>query len=276
MTEIYKTPLYNEAFNKFLKSGLANLNLEEKEALDKCRDNLGYAYPEDWASELFVNFNSSSVMYREVDHRQPGKKIEYDTMQIKMFASNIALTDPTFSLSDELNEAIIEYTVGAIDESIVGSKDNHSIKGMTTGKGNQSVESQYSGKVTEFDLIELLKRVVKKKDLKWYMNSNTGETLAKFEYLFQYGAARPNSLLNIPVIYNEYLPDIQSGKTPIILANMKESYILDIQDSIYVARTPTTVNDANATTVDGILFQTTITIGGRFGWGDTYAYLSVK
>lgn len=65
-----------------------------------------------------------------------------------------------------------------------------------------------------------------------------------------------------PVVYDEYMPDIESGEVPVILADMKNSYILDIQDDVYLSRTSATTNSLGET-VDGIRLSATFTLGGR-------------
>lgn len=281
--ETYKTPLYNTAFHKFLKSGTNNLTPEELDEMNLNKTDLGYRYPDDWAGELFKNFDASSVLYSRMDHRQPGRTVLYNDFHVKLFSSKAALQDPTFDIVTEVSEAIIESVCRIIDDSVMSAINNISIKSMCVGDGNQFVESQYSNVFIDFDLIEMFKRITYRNDLKWYMNESTGGYISNLKFMSPPGGEGhvvkgipPTVLFGMPVVYNEYMPTINSGNVPVVLADMKATYVFDIRDELYISRTDTTINDVKGGTQDGVLLDSTITMGGHTTNGGTYACLRIK
>jgi HK97 family phage major capsid protein len=279
---MYKTPLYNTAFNKFVKSGTDNLTPEELDALNSEKADYGYRFPCNWATELFKNINVSSVLFPEVDHRQPGVEVDYDKFEVSLFASNAALNDPVFSVDDELMENLISGVSTLIDQKVVATDTTKSIKGIAEDNNYAFVDSKLPKKITEDDLVEMIRRHTDKTNLKWYMNSNTALKIVnpKIEILNSRDPKTklnpvPGVLLGIQVVYDEYMPDLDSGKIPVILADMKASYVFDIQDYVYLSRTSTTINSGGET-VDGIRLNATFTLGGHGTNGDTYRCLRIK
>lgn len=282
MTETYKTPLYNTAFNKFIKNGTNNLTTEEMDSLNTEKADYGYRFPCNWGTELFKNINVSSVLFPEVDHRQPGVTIDYDKFDVSLFASNAALNDPSFSVDDELMEAIIEEVSCLIDDKVMRTDTTKSIKGIAEDNNYAFVDTQFPKTITENDLVEMLRRHTDKTNLKWYMNSNTALKIVnpRLEILNSRDPKTklnpvPGVLLGIQVVYDEYMPDLGSGEIPVILADMKASYVFDIQDDVYLSRTSATTNSLGET-VDGIRLSATVTMGGRTANGDRYCCLRIR
>ena len=273
------TEAYNKVSNKFIKNGIDGLTPEEIAELNSAKSDYGYRFPSDWSHELFKNINVTSVIFPETDHRQPGKTIDYSKFDVSLFLTEAVLKDKTFSVYDELSETIINEVSVMIDRLTTSPDQTHSIKGMVNGSYD-FIDSQFPKTITNDDLSEMIRRLNGKSNLRWYMNSNTGISIVnpKLEDS-SLKDSKPNLvpevIFGIQVVYDEYMPGVDSGEIPVILADMHRSYLLDIQDDIYLSRTSSTTNDQGKT-VDGITFTVVFNIGGRGINGDTYRCLRVK
>jgi HK97 family phage major capsid protein len=86
-----------------------------------------------------------------------------------------------------------------------------------------------------------------RKDAAWLMNSNTASVIDKLKdgqgnYVWQHGmtAGAVPTLLGYPVVFDETMPDIATGSTPIAFGNFKQGYLIVDKAGIRMLRDPYT------------------------------------
>lgn len=273
---------YDKAWKTYCSNGIVT------DVLEQGKSQYGYRFPVLWAHELFKNINVQTVMYPEAAHRESGISLEYRSTTCYLRTTLTTLNDPTFDMSQEINEAAAEYMAILFDQASVQFGGQDGVKSLVDA--HHHIQSHISKQITYEDLKALEHEMQghDKEDLKWYMNSSTAIDVATLhkdadsyvidqhdEYLTKVGV--PMVLLEKQIVYNEYIDSVSKNNVPIILGNLKKAYVLDMNDPIYITRSKCKITDYTTNLpVDGVEFEITFIIAGRVIDDTQYATLQMR
>jgi HK97 family phage major capsid protein len=228
---------------------------------------------------------ASNTDHRTVEDEYTQVTIPIHVMLITLAATNSALEDATFNLEEEINEAFAEAVAVSYDQLIWGGDGQGKLQGIVTNSqvvgspslgmktvGGYVATGSADGIVTADSLKTMLFHLPQgyRQRAKWYMNSNTGLQVATLKdgngnYLIDQrdDALRtvgvPDRLLNKPIVYNEWADDADSGKFPIILADLTRGYIIGRRVEFSIRR----FDDSNYAEHDQVLFLGRARLGGQ-------------
>lgn len=228
---------------------------------------------------------ASNTDHRTVEDEYTQVTIPIHVMLITLAATNSALEDATFNLEEEINEAFAEAVAVSYDQLIWGGDGQGKLQGIVTNNqvvgspslgmktvGGYVATGSADGIVTADSLKTMLFHLPQgyRQRAKWYMNSNTGLQVATLKdgmgnYLIDQrdDALRtvgvPDRLLNKPIVYNEWADDADSGKFPIILADLTRGYIIGRRVEFSIRR----FDDSNYAEHDQVLFLGRARLGGQ-------------
>lgn len=228
---------------------------------------------------------ASNTDHRTVEDEYTQVTIPIHVMLITLAATNSALEDATFNLEEEINEAFAEAVAVSYDQLIWGGDGQGKLQGIVTNTqvvgspslgmktvGGYVATGSADGIVTADSLKTMLFHLPQgyRQRAKWYMNSNTGLQVATLKdgngnYLIDQrdDALRtvgvPDRLLNKPIVYNEWADDADSGKFPIILADLTRGYIIGRRVEFSIRR----FDDSNYAEHDQVLFLGRARLGGQ-------------
>lgn len=271
---------YKKAFDAYCLEGTVT------DVLEQGKSQYGYRVYTDWAQELFKNIASQTVVYPEASHRESEISLEYRSTTCYLRVTLDRLKDPQFSLLDEISEFSAEYMAVLFDQASVQFGGQDGVKSLVDA--HHHIQSDKNDEVT-FEDIEALERSVEGvEDVKWYMNSNTALqviTLRKGEeWLVSPRDAEvlavgvPAHLHEKEMVYNEYMDGCYNGSNiPIILGNLKKSYVLDMGDAVSIMRSKCKITDRKTNmAVDGIEIEVTFMVAGRVINDTYYSSLQMK
>lgn len=226
--------------------------------------------------------------------------IPIHVMLISLSIENQALEDVTFDCEEETIEAFSEANAVAFDQLIVHGDGQGKTRGLApcdseTGKtsvnfiNHEDNPEKFIIKTDVFDSADYVKEMLfglprqYRANAKWYMNSNTGLHIATLKdtmgnYLIDQRdeslrtVGVPDRLLGKPIVYNEYMNDIEEGCVPIILGDLSKAYAVGVGMNISVRR----FADSENAQLDQVLLLGRSRMGGQSVNKEAYRILYIK
>lgn len=191
-------------------------------------------------------------------------------MLVSTVSSLSAMEDAAFDLQSYITEAFAEMIAIEYEELIPSGNGQGKLLGILqdtriTGSASTGISSSggyvasgAAAAVTDADkIIDMYMHLPPqyKATAKWYMNSNTARTLMKLKdgignYLWgdeHYGlnTGMPKTLMELPIVLNEWMPDIAANAYPVIVGDMAKGYLIGkrvefsvrrFDDSVYASQ----------------------------------------
>lgn len=199
-----------------------------------------------WVNESPASASDSDIT--EVSLNQ--EAIPVHIMLVNTTATYSSLEDVSFDLSKMISDQFSEASAIELETLIPSGNGQNKLAGITTdtrvsGSASTGVSS-VGGYIASGDasdilsgdpLIDMLMHLPPqyRQKSKWYMNSNTANKIKKLKdgfgrYLWgdEQGLNQgiPTTLLNRPIVYNEFMDDVGAGTFPIILGDMYRGYMI--------------------------------------------------
>ena len=194
-----------------------------------------------------------------------------------------ALEDVAFDLQEMINEQFAETVAIQYEELIWRGDGQGKMKGIVndtrvTGTASASVQtpSGYiaSGKASSIQDADKIRSMMwhlppgYRQRAKWYMNSTTADAIFKLKDAdgnYIWGERQglndglPTTLMNKPIVYNEWADDVSAGLFPLLLADLSRGYTIGKRVEFSVRR----FDDSTYAVKDQALFMGRARIGGQ-------------
>jgi len=194
-----------------------------------------------------------------------------------------ALEDAAFDLQEMISESFAEAIAKEYEELIWGGDGQGKMSGIVndtrvTGSASTAVSSVSgylaSGKAATMDDPDVIRSMLLqlppgyRKRAKWFMNSNTADIIAQIKdangrYLWGddqgLNQGIPASLLNRPIVYNEFADDIAANAFPLILGDLSRGYTIGKRIEFSIRR----FDDSAYAVQDQALFLGRARLGGQ-------------
>jgi HK97 family phage major capsid protein len=204
-------------------------------------------------------------------------------MLLSTTATYSALEDVAFDVSNWISESFAEAVAVEYENLIWRGNGQGKLHGITndsrvTGAASTSVQSVggyvATGSTSGFVNGDLFRKILLqlppgyRKRAKWYMSSDSAAAVSVLkdgEGRYLWGDAQglnqgiPTTLLNKPIVYNEFADAVSSGLFPIILGDLSRAYTIGKRVEFSVRR----FDDATYAVQDQALFLGRARVGGQ-------------
>ena len=194
-----------------------------------------------------------------------------------------ALEDVAFDLQEMINEQFAETVSIQYEELIWKGDGQGKMRGIVnddrvTGTASSSVQtpSGYiaSGKAGAIEDADKIRSMMwhlppgYRQRAKWYMNSTTADKIFQLKDAdgnYIWGERQglndglPTTLMNKPIVYNEWADDVSAGNFPLLLADLSRGYTIGKRVEFSVRR----FDDSTYAVKDQALFMGRARIGGQ-------------